>query len=58
MCRACLLIWDRDWIWSLCVNAETCDLGEVRCGGEVEYMHVVIDVVSIEPAKEEEPRVG
>jgi|SRR6266850_5028577 len=35
-----------------------CDLGEVRCGREVEYMHVVKDVVSVEPAKHEEPRVG
>ena len=40
------------------VDAETCDLRKVSCGGEVEYMHVVKDVVPVEPAKEEETRVG
>ena len=54
------LICERDhdsWYLSLCVNAETCDLGEVRCGREVGYIHVVKDLVSVEPAKEEEPQV-
>jgi hypothetical protein len=45
-------------ILSLCVDVKTCDLGEVRCGGEVEYVHIVKDVVSVEPAKEEESRIG
>jgi len=40
---------------SLCVDAETCDLGEVRRGGEVKYVYFVKDVVSVEPAKNEEP---
>ena len=39
------------WKLLLCVDAEACDLGEVRCGGEVEYMHVVEDIVSVEPAE-------
>ena len=52
------LIWEGDGTSSLCVNAETCDLREVRRGSEVEYMHVVKDVMSVEPAKQEEPRVG
>ena len=43
---------------SLRVDAEACDLWEVRCGGEVEYMHVVKDVMSVEPAEKEEPRIG
>jgi hypothetical protein len=42
----------------LCVDAEACHLGEVRSSGEVEYVHVVKDVVSIEPAKNKESRVG
>jgi hypothetical protein len=33
-------------------------LREIRCRGEVEHVHVVKDVVSVEPAKNEEPRVG
>jgi hypothetical protein len=49
------LIWERDDASSLCINAETCDLGEIRCGRKVEYMHVVKDVVSVEPPKQEEP---
>ena len=40
---------------SLRVNAEACDLGEIRCRGEVQYVHVVKDVVSVEPAEKEEP---
>ena len=32
--------------------------GEVRCGGEVEYVYVVKDVVSVEPAENEEPRIS
>ncbi len=43
---------------SLRVNTETCDLGEIRCRRKVQDMHVVKDVVSVEPAKNEEPRVG
>jgi len=39
---------------SLCVDAETCDLGEVRRGGEVKYVYFVKDVVSVEPAKNEQ----
>ena len=42
----------------MCVDGEACDLREVRCGGEVEYVHVVKDVVSVEPAEKEEPRIG
>ena len=42
----------------MCVYAEACDLWEVRCSGEVEYVHVVKDVMSVEPAKKEEPRIG
>jgi hypothetical protein len=42
-------------VLSLCVNAETCDLGEIRCRGKVQHVHVVEDVVSVEPAKNEEP---
>lgn len=40
---------------SLCVDAEACHLGEVCSRGEVQHVHVVKDVVSIEPAKNEEP---
>jgi hypothetical protein len=43
---------------SLRVNAEACHLGEIRCRGEVQYVHVVKDVVTVEPAEKEEPRVG
>ena len=39
------------------VDAEACDLWEVR-GGEVEYVHVVKEVVSVEHAENEEPRIG
>jgi hypothetical protein len=42
----------------LYVDGEACNLWEVRRGGEVEYVHVVKDVVSVEPAEEEEPRIG
>lgn len=42
----------------MCVDGEACDLWEVRGGGEVEYMHVIKDVVSVEPAEKEEPRIG
>ena len=39
---------------SLCVDAEACNLGEVCSRGEVQHVHVVKDVVSVEPAKNEE----
>ena len=43
---------------SLCVNAKAGHLREIRSSGKVEDMYIVKDVVSIEPAKNEEPRVG
>jgi hypothetical protein len=43
---------------SLCVNAKASHLGEIRSSGKVEDVYVVKDVVSVEPAKNEEPRVG
>ena len=43
---------------SLCINAKACDLREIRSRGEVQHVHVIKDVVSVEPAKNEEPRVG
>lgn len=43
---------------SLCVNAKACDLREIRSRGEVQHVHVIKDVVSVEPAKNKEPRVG
>ena len=39
------------------IDTEARDLREVRCRGEVEDVYVVKDVVSVEPAKNEEPRV-
>jgi len=42
---------------SLCVDAEAGDLGEICCRGEVEHVHVVKNVVSVKPAKDEEPRI-
>ena len=43
---------------SLCVDAKASHLGEISGGGEVEDVHVVKDVVPIEPAKNEEPRIS
>ena len=43
---------------SLCVNAKACDLREIRSRGEVQHVHVIEDVVSVEPTKNEETRVG
>ena len=43
---------------SLCINAKACDLREIRSRGEVQHVDVIKDVVSVEPAKNEEPRVG
>ena len=43
---------------SLCVNAKAGHLGEIRSCGEVENVHVVKDVVSVEPPKDEESRVS
>ena len=56
--QSLILISEGDGTSSLYVNAEHCDLEEVRRGSEVEYMHVVKGVISIEPAKQEERRVG
>ena len=42
----------------LCVDAKACHLREIRSSGEVEDVYVVKDVVSVEPAKDEEPGVG
>jgi hypothetical protein len=42
---------------SLCVDAEAGDLREICCRGEVEHVHVVKNVVSVKPAKDEEPRI-
>ena len=39
------------------IDTEARDLREVRCRGKVEDVYVVKDVVSVEPAKNEEPRV-
>ena len=43
---------------SLCIDAKAGHLWEIRGSGEVEDMHVVKDVVSVEPPKDEEPRVS
>lgn len=40
------------------VDPETRYLGEVRGAGKVEDIHVVKDLVPIEPAEDEEPAVG
>ena len=42
----------------LCIDAKTSHLGEIRSSGEVEDVYVVKDVMSVEPTKDEEPRVG
>lgn len=42
----------------MCVDAEARDLREIRRCGEVEHVHVIKDVVPVEPAKDEEPRIG
>jgi hypothetical protein len=43
---------------SLCVDAKAGHLGEIRGRGEVEDVHVIKNVVSVETAKNEEPRVS
>ncbi len=45
----------QNWGTSLRVDAKAGHLGEICSSGEVEDVHVVKDVVSVEPAKDEEP---